>query len=51
LGAKAACHDNLDMLVAAIAAEAKPGDQVLVMSNGAFGDIHRKLLDRLSSNG
>jgi UDP-N-acetylmuramate: L-alanyl-gamma-D-glutamyl-meso-diaminopimelate ligase len=51
LGAKAVCHDDLDALVAAIAAEAKPGDQVLVMSNGGFGGIHQKLLDRLRANG
>jgi UDP-N-acetylmuramate: L-alanyl-gamma-D-glutamyl-meso-diaminopimelate ligase len=50
LGAKAVCHDDLDALVAAITAEAKPGDQVLVMSNGGFGDIHQKLLDRLGAN-
>ena len=49
LGARAVCHDDLDALVAAIAAEAKPGDQVLVMSNGSFGGIHQKLLDRLSA--
>jgi len=51
LGAKAVCHDDLDMLVAAIAAEAKRGDQVLVMSNGGFGGIQQKLLDRLSADG
>ena len=51
LGAKAICHDNLDTLVAAIAAAARPGDQVLVMSNGGFGGIHQKLLDRLRANG
>jgi UDP-N-acetylmuramate: L-alanyl-gamma-D-glutamyl-meso-diaminopimelate ligase len=49
LGAKAACHDDLDALVTAIATEAKPGDQVLIMSNGGFGGIHQKLLDRLSA--
>ena len=51
LGDRAVCHDDLDALAAAIAAAAKPGDQVLVMSNGGFGGIHRKLLDRLSGNG
>jgi UDP-N-acetylmuramate: L-alanyl-gamma-D-glutamyl-meso-diaminopimelate ligase len=51
LGAKAVCHDDLDKLVAAIAAAAKPGDQVLVMSNGGFGGIHQKLLVRLGANG
>ena len=49
LGARAAVHDDLDALVAAIAAEAKPGDQVLVMSNGGFGGIHAKLLARLET--
>jgi UDP-N-acetylmuramate: L-alanyl-gamma-D-glutamyl-meso-diaminopimelate ligase len=47
LGTKAACLDDLDALVAAVAAAARPGDQVLVMSNGGFGGIHQKLLDRL----
>lgn len=51
LGAKAVCDDNLDALVAAVSAAAKPGDQVLVMSNGEFGGFHRKLLDRLSFGG
>ena len=51
LGAKAVCHGDLDTLVSAICTEAKPGDQVLVMSNGGFGGIHQKLLDRLQSNG
>jgi len=49
LGAKAVCHDDLDALIAAIAAAARPGDQVLVMSNGSFGGIHQKLLDRLGA--
>jgi UDP-N-acetylmuramate: L-alanyl-gamma-D-glutamyl-meso-diaminopimelate ligase len=51
LGAKAICHDDLDALVAAIATAAKPGDQILVMSNGGFGGIHQKLLERLDGNG
>ena len=49
LGSRAVCHTDLDALVAAVCAEARPGDQVLVMSNGAFGGIHQKLLDRLSA--
>ncbi len=48
LGAKATTHEDLAQLVEAIAAEAKSGDQVLVMSNGGFGGIHGKLLDRLA---
>ena len=27
----------------------RPGDHVLVMSNGGFGGIHEKLLDRLAA--
>ncbi len=48
LGARASCHDDLDALVEAIAAESRAGDHVLVMSNGGFGDIHAKLLARLA---
>jgi UDP-N-acetylmuramate: L-alanyl-gamma-D-glutamyl-meso-diaminopimelate ligase len=50
LGGRAACHDNLDTLVAAVVAAAQPGDQILVMSNGGFGGIHQKLLDRLNAH-
>jgi len=51
LGAKAACYDDLDALVGAVAGAARSGDQVLVMSNGGFGGIHQKLLDRIAANG
>jgi UDP-N-acetylmuramate: L-alanyl-gamma-D-glutamyl-meso-diaminopimelate ligase len=47
LGAKASCQDDLETLVREIIADAKPGDHVLVMSNGGFGGIHEKLLQRL----
>jgi UDP-N-acetylmuramate: L-alanyl-gamma-D-glutamyl-meso-diaminopimelate ligase len=49
LGAKAAVHDDLDELVRAIAAEARSGDHVLVMSNGGFGGIHIRLLQQLGA--
>ena len=49
LGARARCIDDLAALVSAIAADARSGDHVLVMSNGGFGGIHAKLLDRLQS--
>jgi UDP-N-acetylmuramate: L-alanyl-gamma-D-glutamyl-meso-diaminopimelate ligase len=38
---------QVDALVAAIAQDAQAGDQVVVMSNGAFGGIHEKLLSAL----
>jgi UDP-N-acetylmuramate: L-alanyl-gamma-D-glutamyl-meso-diaminopimelate ligase len=47
LGARARCEEKLEALVAAVVADAKPGDHVLVMSNGGFGGIHEKLLARL----
>ena len=48
LGSKAMVKDDLHELVEAIAAAARPGDHVLVMSNGGFGGIHEKLLKRLA---
>jgi UDP-N-acetylmuramate: L-alanyl-gamma-D-glutamyl-meso-diaminopimelate ligase len=38
---------TVDALVKELAAEALPGDQVLVMSNGGFGGLHEKLLAAL----
>jgi UDP-N-acetylmuramate: L-alanyl-gamma-D-glutamyl-meso-diaminopimelate ligase len=49
LGNKAVVKDDLNELIEAIAAAAKSGDQILVMSNGGFGGIHEKLLKRLAS--
>jgi UDP-N-acetylmuramate: L-alanyl-gamma-D-glutamyl-meso-diaminopimelate ligase len=48
LGDKAAVFDDLDQLVAQVVAAARPGDQILVMSNGGFGGIHGKLLAALA---
>ncbi|WP_428774948.1 UDP-N-acetylmuramate:L-alanyl-gamma-D-glutamyl-meso-diaminopimelate ligase [Vibrio sp.] len=39
---------DIDQLVADIAEQARPGDQILIMSNGGFGGIHDKLLSRLA---
>jgi UDP-N-acetylmuramate: L-alanyl-gamma-D-glutamyl-meso-diaminopimelate ligase len=47
LGDKAVVKDDLNELIEAIAAAARSGDHVLVMSNGGFGGIHEKLLKRL----
>ena len=48
LGARASCHDDLGQLVAAVAAKARPGDHILVMSNGGFGGVHELLLKALA---
>lgn len=49
LGEKARAFDDLSTLVEAVASAAKPGDSILVMSNGGFGGIHQKLLDALQA--
>ena len=49
LGEKARAFDDLSALVEAVASAAKPGDSILVMSNGGFGGIHQKLLDALQA--
>jgi len=49
LGNKAVVKDDLNELIESIAAVAKSGDQILVMSNGGFGGIHEKLLNRLQN--
>jgi UDP-N-acetylmuramate: L-alanyl-gamma-D-glutamyl-meso-diaminopimelate ligase len=48
LGERARAFEQLDALVAAVVVEARAGDHVLVMSNGAFGGIHGKLLEALA---
>uniref|UniRef100_UPI0040485D7A UDP-N-acetylmuramate:L-alanyl-gamma-D-glutamyl- meso-diaminopimelate ligase n=1 Tax=Polynucleobacter sp. TaxID=2029855 RepID=UPI0040485D7A len=45
LGEKAQSFDNLNLLMTAVKQSAKPGDHILVMSNGGFGGVHRKLLE------
>jgi UDP-N-acetylmuramate: L-alanyl-gamma-D-glutamyl-meso-diaminopimelate ligase len=47
LGAKAAVFAEVEAIVAQVAAEARPRDQILVMSNGGFQGIHQRLLDAL----
>jgi UDP-N-acetylmuramate: L-alanyl-gamma-D-glutamyl-meso-diaminopimelate ligase len=48
LGDKAFTTHEFDALVKAILDEAKPGDILLCMSNGAFGGIHQRLLEGLA---
>ncbi len=38
---------NIDVLCDKLVKVAQPGDHILIMSNGAFGGIHQKLLDKL----
>lgn len=48
LGGKAVTCEDFDRLLQQIAAAARPGDHVLIMSNGGFGGIHDKLLNLIS---
>ena len=48
LGRIAHSFDQIDFLVQAIVGAAKPGDHILVMSNGGFGGVHQKLLEALA---
>jgi UDP-N-acetylmuramate: L-alanyl-gamma-D-glutamyl-meso-diaminopimelate ligase len=38
---------DVDTIVAAVSGEARDGDLIVVMSNGGFGGIHRKLLSAI----
>lgn len=44
---QAKAFDDLGELVDAVAKESRPGDHILVMSNGGFGGVHQKLLKAL----
>jgi len=47
MGDRASLAPTVDALVKGLAAEARAGDHVLVMSNGGFGGVHEKLLAAL----
>ncbi|ROR34774.1 UDP-N-acetylmuramate:L-alanyl-gamma-D-glutamyl-meso-diaminopimelate ligase [Inmirania thermothiophila] len=49
LGPRAAVHEATRALVAAVAGEARPGDHVVCMSNGAFDGVPRRLLAALAA--
>src|SRR5437667_226828 len=49
LGGRVHTSADLAALTGAIAAAARPGDHIVIMSNGAFGGIHDKLLAQLAN--
>ncbi len=49
IGDKARVFDSIDNIVRELPGELRAGDRVVIMSNGAFGDIHAKLIDRLGA--
>ena len=49
LGAAAVVQTDLERLTDALVAEARPGDQLVLMSNGSFGGLHERLLAALKA--
>jgi UDP-N-acetylmuramate: L-alanyl-gamma-D-glutamyl-meso-diaminopimelate ligase len=49
-GRPACAAESLDKIVATIVDEHQEGDLVVMMSNGGFGGIHRRLLDALAQD-
>jgi UDP-N-acetylmuramate: L-alanyl-gamma-D-glutamyl-meso-diaminopimelate ligase len=47
LGDRAQFEASVDALVQGLAGDSRPGDHILVMSNGGFGGLHDKLLAAL----
>ncbi len=50
LGENAVVYDNIDEMVDSVAHIVRHGDHVVIMSNGAFGNVHDKLQDALSNH-
>ncbi len=44
-----ACLDTIDKIVENVAASSQAGDHIVIMSNGGFGNIHTRLVARLSA--
>jgi UDP-N-acetylmuramate: L-alanyl-gamma-D-glutamyl-meso-diaminopimelate ligase len=49
-GIPAEQHPSADDIVRHIAGQLKPGDKVVIMSNGGFDNIHQKLLDAIGKS-
>jgi UDP-N-acetylmuramate: L-alanyl-gamma-D-glutamyl-meso-diaminopimelate ligase len=47
----ATVHADIGAIVSEVAAAAHAGDDVVIMSNGGFGGIHKQLCDRLGRRG
>ena len=46
-GVPTSVHPDASALLGSLLAQVQPGDVVLIMSNGGFGGLHDRLLDRL----
>jgi UDP-N-acetylmuramate: L-alanyl-gamma-D-glutamyl-meso-diaminopimelate ligase len=50
LGSRAEDFADIDLLANAVVNQAKPGDHILIMSNGGFAGVHQRILDQLHIN-
>jgi UDP-N-acetylmuramate: L-alanyl-gamma-D-glutamyl-meso-diaminopimelate ligase len=48
LGTRAYTHLDMGAMVETLGRMLQPGDHVLVMSNGGFGGVHEKILQRVA---
>jgi len=51
LASLATVHADMPRLVAALVSESRPGDHLVLMSNGSFGGLHERLLAALRARG
>jgi len=49
LGPRVAVYRDMEKLLSSLIREARPGDQLLIMSNGGFGGLHDKMMDGLGT--
>jgi UDP-N-acetylmuramate: L-alanyl-gamma-D-glutamyl-meso-diaminopimelate ligase len=49
LGSRVAVYRDMEKLLSSLIREARPGDQLLIMSNGGFGGLHDKMMDGLEA--
>jgi UDP-N-acetylmuramate: L-alanyl-gamma-D-glutamyl-meso-diaminopimelate ligase len=49
LGERAQVYAETDVMIQSLVEETHPGDQVLIMSNGGFENIHQRLLDAMQA--
>ena len=50
IGARAAVFSDMDAMLQAMLPTLRPGDHVLIMSNGSFGNIHSRLIEKLQES-
>ncbi len=48
LGNRCQVFENVDKIAELVSKEAQPHDNIVIMSNGAFGGIYQKLIERLN---